>query len=261
MQKYRLFVFRNGPYRNDERKGDKTMRIEKKQRFTPVTNKEFRCGNIIYHAFRGTTICILRGKNGDMMIDTGLFHVRRSVEKWAKNFNIKYIFITHAHADHDWNARYFAEKFGAKILLNRKDLGLRSNFAPMTATRDKYRFKCFNLNISGSLFPSPRYKVDIPVRSEGSGLLKKLGFDAGFVFLPGHTPGMTGILSGDTLYCGDAFTALFYEPEIPPYAMDTDTMKRSLKKLSGLDAEWLACGHGLPVKMNDARKVIERYLR
>ena len=107
------------------------MRIEKKQRFTPVTNKEFRCGNIIYHAFRGTTICILRGKNGDMMIDTGLFHVRRSVEKWAKKFNIKYIFITHAHADHDWNARYFAEKYGAKITV--------MEMAPVDASSTKVR--------------------------------------------------------------------------------------------------------------------------
>ncbi len=236
------------------------MRLERKQRYTPVTDKDRRCGDIIYHSFRGTTIYILRGKNGDMLIDTGLFHVRRAVEKWAKRYNIKYIFITHAHADHDWNARHFKKVFGAKLLLNRKDFGLRSRFKTMEATRPKYRLKCAQLNISGSLFPSPKYRVDVAIKSEGSRLLEKLGFDGEFVFLPGHTPGMTALLCGDTLYCGDAFTALFYEPEIPPYAIDVKTMKKSLEKILELDPKWLACGHGLPVKLSDAKKVINDYL-
>lgn len=236
------------------------MKLERKQRYTPVTNKDRKCGDITYHSFRGTTIYIIHGKNGDMMVDTGLFHVRRAVCKWAKRFNVKYIFITHAHADHDWNAGRFKKAFGARLLLNKKDFGLRSNFKTMKATRPKYRFKCFQLNINGKLFPSPRYKVDIPIKSEGSALLKRLGFEGEFVFLPGHTDGMTALLCGDTLYCGDAFTALFCEPEIPPYAIDIDGMKKSLKKILEINPKWLACGHGLPVKMSDARKVIIKYL-
>lgn len=59
------------------------MRPEKKQRYLPVTDTDHGCGQIVYHAFRGTTIYIVRGRNGDMMIDTGLFHVRRAVRKWG----------------------------------------------------------------------------------------------------------------------------------------------------------------------------------
>lgn len=238
------------------------MKLERKQRYTPVTDKDRKYGNITYHSFRGTTIYIIHGRNGDMLVDTGLFHVRRAVRKWADRHNIKYIFITHAHADHDWNASRFKKHFGAKLLLNRRDFKLRSRFAsqPLKATRPKYRFKNFQLNITGRLFPSPKYKVDIPICSEGSKLLEKLGFDGEFVFLPGHTAGMTALLCGDTLYCGDAFTALFYEPQIPPYAADIETMKKSLKKILEINPKWLACGHGLPVKMTDARKVILQYL-
>lgn len=241
-------------------RGRYTMRPEKKQRFTPVTDREHRCGDITYHSFRGTTVYIIHGKNGDMMIDTGLFHVRRAVRKWAKRYNVKYIFITHAHADHDWNAARFRKDFGARLLLNKKDFGLRSNYKPMKATRPKYRLKCFQLNINGRLFPSPRYKVDIPIKGEGSALLERLGFDGQFVFLPGHTEGMTALLQGDTLYCGDAFTALFYEAEIPPYAGDIGVMKKSLKRILEINPKWLACGHGIPVKMEDARKVIKEYI-
>ena len=236
------------------------MRPEKKQRYLPVTDTDHGCGQIVYHAFRGTTIYIVRGRNGDMMIDTGLFHVRRAVRKWARQYNVKYIFITHAHADHDWNAGRFRKEFGARVLLNKRDLGLKNNFQTLKPTRKKYAFKCFELNITGSLFSSPRYKADIAIEREGGALLEKLGFDGEFVFLPGHTRGMTALLCGDTLYCGDAFTALFGEAEIPPYAMDIKGMKRSLEKILRISPKWLACGHGLPVKMGDARKVIERYL-
>ncbi len=237
------------------------MNIRKKQRYTPVTNENHPCGNITYHSFRGTTIYILHGKNGDMLIDTGLFHIKRALKKWADRYDIKYIFITHAHADHDWNAKAFKKRFGAKLILNKKDLALRRDFIPMFPTRRKYRFKCSYLNITGRLFHSPFYKPDIVIDHGGTDFPEKLGFDAKLVFLPGHTKGMTGILSGDTLYCGDAFTALFYEPEIPPYAMDIEVMKKTLKRIASLDIKWLACGHGLPVKMSDARKVIADYLR
>ena len=241
--------------------GETAMKLERKQRYTPVTDKDRKYGNITYHSFRGTTIYIIHGRNGDMLVDTGLFHVRRAVRKWADRHNIKYIFITHAHADHDWNASRFKKHFGAKLLLNRRDFKLRSRFAsqPLKATRPKYRFKNFQLNITGRLFPSPSYKPDIVIKSGDTNLLRRLGFDADLVFLPGHTAGMTGILSGDTLYCGDAFTALFYEPEIPPYAADIPTMKKSLRKIAGLNVKWLACGHGIPVKMSSSKRVIRRY--
>lgn len=243
-------------------KRESAMRLEKKQRFVPVTDKDRKCGDIIYQSYRGTTIYVLRGRHGDMLIDCGLFHVRKALIKWADQFDIKYIFLTHAHADHDWNAAELKKRYGAKIILNANDLELRHRFAsqPLHATRKKYLFKNFYLNITGRLFPSPKYKPDIIIRKEGTSLLRKLGFDAQTVFLPGHTAGMTAILSGDVLYCGDAFTALFYEPEIPPYAADISTMKKSLRKICAVNPRWLACGHGLPVKMPDARKVIRRYL-
>jgi len=237
------------------------MKLEKKQRYVPVTDKDRKCGNITYLSYRGTTIYALHGKNGDMMIDTGLFHIRGAVKKWAKNFNIKYIFITHAHADHDWNAAQFKKLFGAKLLLNKNDFRLRGSYEKMQPTRKKYRLKCFHLNNMGRLFPSQWYSVEHPIKSEGSALLSKLGFDGEFIFFPGHTEGMTAIKCGDVLYCGDAFTALFYEAEIPPYATDIAEMKKSLEKLAKIDVRWLACGHGLPVKMSDARKVIANYLK
>ena len=155
----------------------------------------------------------------------------------------------------------YTVKTPVELLLNKNDFRLRGSYEKMQPTRKKYRLKCFHLNNMGRLFPSQWYSVEHPIKSEGSALLSKLGFDGEFIFFPGHTEGMTAIKCGDVLYCGDAFTALFYEAEIPPYATDIAEMKKSLEKLAKTDVRWLACGHGLPVKMSDARKVIANYLK
>jgi len=68
------------------------------------------------------------------------------------------------------------------------------------------------------------------------------------------------VLSEGVLYCGDAFTAMWGKPDITPHATSIAAMEKSLRRILEISPEWLATGHGLPVKMQDARPVIRRYL-
>lgn len=148
-------------------------------------------------------------------------------------------------------------------MLSVKNLGLRQNFAAQTVlpTAEKYRMRNVIQNISIRLLKSPPYEPDIRITDSDSGLLLKLVFDAEIIPLPGHTYGSLGILSKGVLYCGDAFTALWRKPDITPHAASPELMKQSLETILDLNPEWLACGHGLPLRMCEAQQVITEYLR
>ena len=227
-----------------------------------VTDRDKPFGGIRYFAQGGMSCYLIRGKTGDLLIDTGLFCIRSGLEKWLADYRIKHLFLTHAHADHDWNAARI-QAGGAKILLNERDKGLNRHFMtqPVKPTHPKYRFRNLTQLINGSLFRSPAYTPDILFDETGSGLLSELGYPGEIVLLPGHTYGSAGILSGGVLYCGDAFTALWKRPDITPHAVSIGEMCSSLRSILDISPEWLACGHGLPLRFEEARPVIEDYLK
>lgn len=215
-----------------------------------------------YYAHANVTCYLLRGKNGDLLIDTGIQKVKRGLFAWLEQFQPKWVFLTHAHPDHDWNAAAL-QKQGMKIILHENDRTLRGHFGeqPLYATHFRWEKRNIMLNIGGRLLKSPAYTPDIVFGDGDTGLLRELGFDADIVPLPGHTLGSCGIYSRGILYCGDAFTALFHRPDITPHACNLQKMRTSLHRILKLNPEVLACGHGLPVRMQEARPVIEEYLK
>ena len=72
-----------------------------------ITEQNKRYGNIHYFCtYIGDplTCYVLRGRNGDMLIDTGLPFMRRRLAEYLSDYDIRYILLTHAHVDHDGNA-------------------------------------------------------------------------------------------------------------------------------------------------------------
>ena len=53
----------------------------------------------------------IKGKDGDILIDTGFICMKRAIKRWLNNFNIKLIILTHAHVDHIWNASYIKKMY------------------------------------------------------------------------------------------------------------------------------------------------------
>ena len=86
-----------------------------------------RTGHINLFAQSDVTCYIIRGAEGDLLVDTGFYMNRRALLQWLSVYSVKWIFLTHAHPDHDWNAAKL-QKEGKKILLNERDKALMSIF-------------------------------------------------------------------------------------------------------------------------------------
>lgn len=198
------------------------------------------------------SVYVIRGENGDMLVDTGFSTTYKSILKWIEKnqFNITDIFITHAHPDHDWNVVKLKGKYNARVWLNEKDLGLTRNFATQKQlpTLPKYRFRVVWISFwtKTSMFKSKLYTPEIVVDTEGDEMLKKYGYDGAIVFMPGHTLGSMGIRTEEALYCGDAYAVINGQPMLPPHATNIEMMNASVERIRELNPKYLACGHGVP---------------
>lgn len=219
-----------------------------------------RAGRINFFA-ADVTCYVLRGTKGDLLIDTGLPQHYQPMQQWLRDYNIRWVFLTHAHPDHDWNAAKF-QKSGAKIILSVLDRDLRRNFLSQRVmpTSPRYALRNVVQCIGGGIVKSPPYDADIYFGEQDTGLLRTLGFDAEIVPLPGHTYGSSGILSKGVLYCGDAYTTIFGKPELTPHAVSPQLALDSLRTIAALHPDRLACGHGLPVRYADAEPEIRQRL-
>ena len=208
----------------------------------------------------GVTCYLITGSSGNLLIDTGFYGGLKAIDRWLQGREVDYVFLTHGHIDHDWNALPF-QKRGAKIILSEKDRDLPRHYMsqPVEPTFPKYRFRNFTQHVNGSVFRTRKYTPDI-LLGEDREFLRGLGYDADVIPLPGHTYGSVGLLAGEVLYCGDAFTAIWGKPDITPHAVSIDLMRKSLQTMLDISPGWLACGHGEPVKMKDAVPVILEYL-
>ena len=192
----------------------------------------------------------LHGEQGDMLIDTGNFFMTHQLDDLIKenHLNVKWVFMTHGHFDHTWNCRYLKQKYGAQIILHERDCELLMLGKTRTVYASEYRNKAITdeSNAYDEKYAPyvPFCKVDYRITNEDTDFLRKLGFDADVVMLPGHTKGSVGIMQGKVLYCGDAcaskngqfFTALFGD--------EPDNIIPSEKKIFDLDPMIIAPGHG-----------------
>ncbi len=229
--------------------------------YPAVTDSDINMGGIHFYAQSDITCYVIKGRRGDLLIDTGMPQVWRGLKQWLQKYDVRYVLLTHAHADHDWNAAKL-QKEGKKILLNERDKTLRQNYLSQRVmpTMPKYRFRNYTQWVNGFLFNSPHYDADIYFGSKDRDVLRDLGIDADIIPLPGHTYGSVSVMCSDVLYCGDAFTALWKRPDITPHAVSPKPMRRSLERIIRLSPEWLACGHGLPIRFEKALPVINDYL-
>ena len=133
--------------------------------------------NLYFLGTKFHTSWALTTSDGIILIDTLYnYAVVPEIEDGLKKMrlnpaDVKYVLITHGHGDHDEGARYFQEKYGARVMLGAGDWDAYAN-----ARRPK---------------PGGTPKRDL-VAEDGSQL--RLGDTTlGVVLTPGHTPGSYGL--------------------------------------------------------------------
>jgi metallo-beta-lactamase class B len=129
----------------------------------------------------GTAIYIIQTSEGLILIDAGYPDQTESVLIPGLNAlhldpsQVRYVIVTHGHSDHFGGARYFQEKFGAKVFLSAADWDLLE--APQTKGK-------------GAQAASPRRdQVAVDGQPIVLGDTKILP-----VLVPGHTPGALALI-------------------------------------------------------------------
>lgn len=193
---------------------------------------------------------LLKSADYFLLVDTGKGK-RTLLEKELKALNcgtrkLKFIILTHGDFDHTGNCAYLRKKFRAKIAMHKDDAGMVEK-GDMFYNRKTYTF--LTRLLVNVLFGIKRFKPDITF---GDGFdLKKYGFDAKIIHLPGHSKGSIGILTADgDLFCGDLF-ANHKRPSLSAIIDDIDEAMASVRKLYGYDIKTVYPGHGKPFAMNE----------
>jgi len=193
-------------------------------------------------------VYILRGKQGDMLIDTGMEGCLEQIVGWIteNGFDVKWIFLTHGHFDHVWNAAFLRQKYGAEVLLHEKDESLlhENGFVTLKASSASTEYETACANALASHHHVNYCKIDRFITGKDTGYLRKIGFDADIVMLPGHTEGSMGILQGRVMYCGDAVSAKGGDYYTAMFGENVGSIYESEKKIFDLNPLIIAPGHG-----------------
>lgn len=181
-----------------------------------------------------------------ILIDTGMpenrdLLLQKLIENGIQPSGISLVVITHGHHDHFGNARYFQEKFGARILVHRADAeAVRSGFSGFPSSFNfvgaiiavAVRFFWAVKNLGKPADSSHRAEPDILIDGEYD--LNPHGIAGRIIPTPGHTPGGISVIleTGDAIV-GDLIGS-FLKPDRPSITLwgnDLQLLKRSIDKV------------------------------
>lgn len=186
---------------------------------------------------QGSYAWIVKTANGAVLIDAGVDPDGGAIlaelqHQGLKPDQVKAVLITHAHADHWAGARLFPN---AKLLIGEGDLPMLRGEVRPTAPMAK-----LFANVANTGAP--------PANVEGVKDGQLLEFDgASFraYHVPGHTPGSTMFLYGDTLFTGDSLLGSGDQFRVLGGIISEDEERNleSLKRLQGEPFTRIADGH------------------
>jgi len=206
---------------------------------------------------------LIKNKNEYCLIDTGLAMGRSKLEQaftqaGIKPSAIKLVIVTHADIDHIGNCAYLQSRFGLKIAVHESDVHLcRTGTINMNRKRKASKVKMIFLSLMFALIYKPMMKKhpleafepDV-ILTDGQNL-KKYGFDAKVIHIPGHTMGSLGILTGDgDFFSGDTINNR-KKPTAADIIEDEDALESSLKRIKKLNIKTVYPGHGRPFPISE----------
>lgn len=201
-----------------------------------------------------TNCYVLRGIDGDVLIDTGTKKYRHEIEIWLLNYSVRLIVLTSGLNFCIENAAYFKKLYDCPIAMSKKDIPLiKDNLCRNYYITDRFgRIGAYSEE-EAKRRKAEEFSPDI-LLSDGD-VLHNLGVseilsDARIVSLDGCTRGTLGILNGGDLYTGAAFSnvgkGFWCSAAESPRAE-----KNSLGYIAAMSPERIFPLHGDPVEKGD----------
>jgi glyoxylase-like metal-dependent hydrolase (beta-lactamase superfamily II) len=190
---------------------------------------------------------LLETQQGLVLVDAGapgqqdkVLAAMRRLSRW----DLRIIFITHAHLDHYGSAAAIRNTTGAKVAIHHADANIMAQ-----GETDLGQPRGFG-RVIAKLFPFLRsfIKPD-PVLAdillEDGDDLSDFGLDARIVHTPGHTPGSASLLyKGRHAFVGDLISTAGKPHVQRNYATDWSQISSSLRNLASFRPEVVYPGHG-----------------
>jgi len=190
---------------------------------------------------------LVEGPDGAALIDAGMpgeaQRILRAIERCCTS-RLRWIIITHAHADHYGSAAALRQATGAMIAVHRLDgPTMAEGGSPLGEVRGPRRLWAPLLRAlirRLSLDPTPADWL-----LEDGDSLPGLGFSARIIHAPGHTTGSACLMIDEQIaFVGDLLTTNGRARLQRYYAVDWDALHASLQHLKGMGARLLYPGHG-----------------
>ena len=155
---------------------------------------------------------------------------------------IKYIYLTHCHADHIGAVSELKNKYGGKILIERHDSEGLNN-------RD--------INLA-EYIGIPRIELDADSRVDGGDTIHVGNLEFEVIHTPGHTKGSSSLYNDEQklLFSGDTlFRGAWGRTDLPTSSLE-EIMESITEKLLKLPGETIVYpGHGKSTKIEDEKSI------
>ncbi len=207
---------------------------------------------------------IIRNSTNCLLIDTGM---PSSIHTFMKIFKqnkitpeqIDLIIITHTHNDHCGNAAELKRISNAKVMVHIAEVeNLRSGYTPFPAGTSFLPGLISRLanRILGRKQQYKPVEPDIVINELFD--LSEFGFDGYVLPVPGHTRGsLCVILKNEAAFVGDTMFNILPNSVFPPFANDTETLKRSWYKIFNSGASIFFPGHGKSFDLKKFKKSLD----
>jgi len=206
--------------------------------------------NIHIKRFLYFNLYVIKGKNGDILIDTGFIGMKKPLKRWLDKFNIKLVILTHAHVDHTWNASFIKKTYNCEIAISKADINNLDNKKIKSKPSTKRHKRWTKLmNYGMKKFKQPKFPIDIELNDNQ--IINKYGLKLKIVSLKGHTNGSIGILYKDYLFAGDAIVNRMHHPQIAFQNQNNKDAKKTCKKIIKLKPKIIFLGHDKPITINE----------
>lgn len=201
-----------------------------------------RYENIYVKRFYYFNLYVIKGKHGDVLIDTGFICMKRMVKRWLDKFNIKLVILTHAHVDHIWNVAYIKSLYNCDVALGKFDLeNIDNSKIQSKPSKNNYFLWTKFMNLGMRCFVPKKFVVDMLLR-DGQ-IIRRYGLCLKIVSLAGHTNGSVGVLYNDYLFAGDALVYRKKYPEIAYQNQNNDEARKSYEKIINMAPKFIFIGH------------------